>query len=344
MKAQKLTYSIFSAAGIIILILDSHTALVGASAGISLCIKTVIPSLFPFLFLCSVLMSALWGETFSLLKPIGHAMGIPQGGESILISAVLGGYPTGAQTIALAYRENKLARSDAIRLLSFCSNAGPAFLFGMLPLQFTNMTTVFVLWIIQILSILVTALICYCPAARVVHFSQTAVSVSDSLVKTVKTMSLICGWVILFQIFIQFIRQWFLWYFPKTLQVIITGLFELSSGCCMLTDIESIPLRFLICTVFLSFGGICVTLQTASVIGNLPLKPYLKGKLIQTLVSFAIAVLYLVIGWSALAITFTAISAIMIFRKKDMDFCKLPMYNECIITGRKHNDAVSQKN
>lgn len=341
MTAQKLSYSIFSAAGIIVLILDSHTALIGASEGISLCIKTVIPSLFPFIFLCSVLTYALWGESFPLLKFIGHAIGIPAGGESLLISAVLGGYPAGAQAVASAYCDKRLSRSEATRLLSFCSNAGPAFLFGILPLQFPNITTVWVLWSIQILSMLVTGLIYYRPATGTADLAHSSVSMSKSLAQTVKAMSLICGWIILFQILTQFIEQWFLWYFPTVIQVIITGLLELSSGCCILTNIASVSLRFLVCTVFLSFGGICVTLQTASVIGNLPLKAYLQGKLTQTLISFTIALLYLAIGWTAIAISVLGVVSILIFRKKDVDFCKCPMYNECIIIGRKHNDAVS---
>ena len=341
MTAKKLLYSILSAAGVFVLILDGHTALVGASEGISLCINTVIPSLFPFIFLCSVLTNTMWGERFPLLIPIARAVGIPKGGESLLISSVLGGYPTGAQAIASAYCEKRLAWSDAVHLLSFCSNAGPAFLFGMLPIQFPDITFIWALWLIQIMSALIIGLIYYRPAIETVNFHSKHFSVSESLSQTVKTMSLVCGWIVLFQILTQFIGQWFLWYFPKPIQVIITGLLELSSGCCILSDIASVSLRFLVCTIFLSFGGICVTLQTASVIGELPLRPYLKGKLMQSLISLLIALVYLVIGWPAIPIALAGIVSILRFRKKVVDFCKYPMYNKSITIGRKHNDAVS---
>ena len=344
MNVHKLSYSVFSAAGIIILILDGYTALAGASAGIDLCIKTVIPSLFPFLFLCSVLTSALWGESCALLKSVANTLGLPQGGESILIPAILGGYPAGAQAIADAYHEKRLSKSDAMHLLSFCNNAGPAFLFGMLVFQFPNATYVWALWIIQLLSVFITGLIYYRPASNLVNLPPRNYSVSKALTQTVKTVSFICGWVVLFQILTAFLTRWFLWYFPKPVQVIITGLLELSSGCCILTGIESVSLRFLVCSILLSFGGLCVAMQTSSVIGDIPLTPYLTGKLTQVLVTVPMTLLYLTAGWITPAMISSFILVFLILRKKDVDFCKHPMYNKTITIGRKHNHAVSQKN
>ena len=51
MEKRKWIVSLAAAAGILVLILDSRTALAGAAQGLSLCLKTVIPSLFPFIFL-----------------------------------------------------------------------------------------------------------------------------------------------------------------------------------------------------------------------------------------------------------------------------------------------------
>ena len=130
MSLKKTVTALFSAAGIMILILDGQTALQGAAAGISLCLRTVIPSLFPFLFLCSVLTDSLWGTTFWSGKLL-RRLGIPAGADSLLISAILGGYPAGAQAVAAAYQQGKLSRKEASHLLRFCSNAGPSFLFGM---------------------------------------------------------------------------------------------------------------------------------------------------------------------------------------------------------------------
>lgn len=300
MTLQKKISAGLAAGGMLALILDGQTALAGAAAGMELCLKTVIPSLLPFLFLCSVLTGALWGGNFSWLRPLGKRLGIPKGAESLLIAAILGGYPVGAQAIGEAYREQRLSWDASHHLLTFCSNAGPAFLFGMAALQFPNGQTVWALWIIQILSALLTGILGTNGDPHPALLPPKTASISQTLMNTVKTMGIICGWILLFRIFTDFLTHWVLWYFPPEIQVVITGLLELSNGFCALSEIQDITLRFLICSGFLSFGGLCVTMQTASVIGVLSLKPYIAGKLMQTVFSLILSILYLSCGWTAI--------------------------------------------
>lgn len=301
MSLRKILTAGLACAGMLVLILDGETALHSASAGIELCLRTVVPSLFPFLFLCSILTGNLWGSSFPGMKFLGKRLGIPEGAESLLITAILGGYPAGAQAIGECYRQGRLSKSDAQHLLTFCSNAGPAFLFGMVVLQFPDVKTIWALWTIQILSALLTGTLDRRESYDKGILSPKTTSVSQILTQTVKTMGIICGWILLFRIISGFLNRWFLWYFSEYIQVILTGLLELSNGCCALGEIQSVPLRFVVCSAFLSFGGLCVTMQTASVIGGLSLNPYLRGKLLQTAVSLVLAMLYLSWGWPLLA-------------------------------------------
>ena len=300
MPTKKMLTAGFTAGMMVVLILDGQASLQSASSGIILCLKTVIPSLFPFLFLCSVITSSLWGESLLWLRSLSARLGIPAGGESLLVSAFLGGYPTGAQTIGNCFQEGRLSRQDAQRLLPLCNNAGPAFLFGMVALQFRDMQMIAALWLIQILSVLCAGTIGSGESDATVSLSQNHTSVSAMLNRAVRTMGFICGWIILFQILISFLDRWILWYFPREIQILVRGLLELSSGCCELHLIPSPALRFLICTVQLTFGGICVIMQTSSVIGSLSLARYLRGKLMQTVISLVLAVLYLQWGWMPL--------------------------------------------
>ena len=75
------------------LILDGRTAIDGARQGIELCLRTVIPSLFPFFVLSILLTSSLLGGSLAVLRPLGRLFGMPDGAESLLIPAFLGGYP-----------------------------------------------------------------------------------------------------------------------------------------------------------------------------------------------------------------------------------------------------------
>lgn len=309
-----------SAAGMLVLILDGKTALAGASAGMELCIRTVIPSLFPFLFLCTILTGALWGGNYPMLHRIGQRLGIPHGAESLLIAAVLGGYPAGAQAIGEAFRGGRLTKADAQHLLSFCSNAGPAFLFGMTALQFPRLQMIWGLWGIQILSALMTGSIGRYTPKTAASLPPRSGNISHILTVTVKTMATICGWILLFQILTTFLNQWFLWFLPTEIQVILAGILELSNGCCLLNQIESIPLRFVICSGFLSFGGICVSMQTASLIGDLSMKAYLRGKILQVVFSTLLSILYLQLGWTVLMLVGLGILVFPDRRKKTGGF------------------------
>lgn len=277
--------------GLLVLILDGKTALSGAQQGIDLCIRTVIPSLFPFFFVSGFLTNALSGASLRVLTPIRKLCSVPKGAESILITGFLGGYPVGARSVGDAYVEGRLHPHDAAHLLSFSSNAGPAFLFGMVSGLFERPYIPFLLWGIHIVSAILVSIIHSSGPCKGLNRSKShnPLSVSAAMKSSLTVMAAVCGWVILFRIMIAFLNRWVLWAFPEILCVILTGLLELTNGCCELSAIVQPELRFVLCSGFLAFGGVCVTMQTASVISGLPLRHYLTGKLLQTLFSLLLS-------------------------------------------------------
>ena len=288
---KSLTLGIFSSAGMLMLILDSRTALQGAQEGIDLCLRAVIPSLFPFLVLGSILTSAT-GRGSRLLRPLGRLLYIPKGAEGVFLTGILGGYPTGARVVTQAYQSGQLPKNEANRMLTFCNNAGPAFLFGILSTKFAHWTTIWVLWGIHILSAMVVARL-QSPRAHEhnVKLEVPPISLAQALKQAVSTMGCICGWVVLFRIFLCFCSKWILWIVPTPVQIAFSGLVELTNGCCELDAITSESTRFVLCSALLAFGGICVTMQTASVIGALSLGAYFRGKVVQTAISAVLALI-----------------------------------------------------
>lgn len=291
MKNKNRVTGIAAALGMMLLILDGRTALSGAREGIELCLKTVVPSLLPFIFLSVLLTGAFLGMPLPLLGPLGRFCGIPKGAESILAAAFLGGYPVGAQSVAAAFASGQLSRRDAERMLSFCSNAGPAFLFGMTASMFSDRRTAWILWLIHIVSAVLVARVFPRNTTRKAMLSPAAApGITDSLMKTVRVMAAICGWVILFRVVTAFLSRWFLWLLPTDLQVALIGLLELSNGCCSLNLVEEERMRFLLCSGMLAFGGLCVGMQTRSVTAGLSLRYYYLGKILQTVFSLALAI------------------------------------------------------
>lgn len=294
MNQKRLWTGIGASVGMLILILDGKTAMEGAQTGVDLCLKTVVPSLFPFFLLSILLTSSFSGTSLPLLRPLGRLCGIPKGAESILLSGFLGGYPVGAQSIAAAYKHGQLSKLDAERMLAFCNNAGPAFLFGMVASMFPRKWMAWALWGIHIVSAVLVSMILPANFSDPAKMSNTTeITLSKALHSSIAVMAAVCGWVVLFRVLISFLKRWLLWLLPIELQVAVTGLLELSNGCCELLCISDVSLRFLAASGILAFGGACVTMQTISVTSGLSLRNYLLGKVLQTVFSIVLSCILL---------------------------------------------------
>lgn len=308
-----------AALGILFLILDSKTALKGAQEATQMCLSSVIPSIFPFLVLSGILTPAICGMNVPFLRPLSKIMGIPAGSEGLFFTGILGGYPTGAQAVHQAWQQAQLSKEDAHRMLAFCSNAGPSFLFGILGAKFPDFWMLWALWGIHILSAITVATIL--PKRRNASrniFPTSSVTVPQALKNAVMTMGCICGWVVLFRVMLAFLDKWFLWLLPVDVQVGIYGFLELANGCCCMDLVIPAGMRFILSSAMLAFGGVCVAMQTASVTGQLGLGQYLSGKLLQTCISVILSTVVQKFAFSAsekvaLSPVFIAIGFLIIF-------------------------------
>lgn len=339
MKRRQLCWGTSAFACMVLLILDSKTALSGARNGIDLCVRCLIPSIFPFMVLSSVLTDALLGASIPAFHPFKRLFCLPDGYESLLIPSFLGGYPAGAQCIGEFYRQGKISVSCANQLLLFCNNAGPSFLFGILGAIFPERKMLWLLWGIHIFAAVLFARLFPVTQNPLQPVSHNEPSITRIVSNSIKAMGGICGWVVLFRIMISYIDHWLLWIFPPPTQVWIKGTLELSNGCYALSEIDDVRLRFVICSCMLSFGGICITMQTASVIGSLPIFPYLGGKLLQTLFSLflSIALVY------HTTIPLFLLILLVVLLKKVVALRKSLVYNSSI-NQRRTQYAVSKKN
>ena len=285
MVMKKANWKLYIAAtGLVLLILDSKTASYGASQGIKLCVCTVIPSLFPFIFMSSTLVGMLKEKPVKPLQHIGKIFNMPAETINCFLVGLLGGYPTGAACVAEHYRNGQIKKQQAEQMLGFCNNAGPAFLFGIGGALFSRKLS-WILWIVHILSALLTFLLL--PKA---HGSTAAVStepkttpITTVLIQSVKNMGAICGWIILFRVITAIFDRWFLRRLPEIVKITIYGILEISNGCCSLESVGASAISFLLFSCFLSLGGLCVTMQTQTVVAPLTLNWYIIGKCIQCL-------------------------------------------------------------
>ena len=279
-KIRRWFLTLFPACAMGVLILDSKTALQGAAAGIELCIHSVIPSLFPFFMLSILLTNAI------LVGADQKAPGRRRPGILLFLAGLLGGYPTGAQLVTQAYRNGNLSKNAARRMLGFCSNAGPSFIFGFAGQLFTKPYIPWILWLIHILSaMLLAAVIPGTTSEESLCPQQDTITVHHAFTKSLYAIACVCGWIILFRVLIVFCDKWFLWLLPEPAAVLITGILELTNGIFQLQNIGSEATRFILCSVLLAFGGSCVIMQTVSVTEALGLGWYFPGKIAQSMIS-----------------------------------------------------------
>ena len=99
---------------------------------VSLCTQLLIPSLFPFFVVSTLLVQLGYADALGrVFGPVMRTLFRVNGrcAAAFLLGAV-GGYPVGARTAIALYREGACSRTEAERLLAFCSNSGPAFVLG----------------------------------------------------------------------------------------------------------------------------------------------------------------------------------------------------------------------
>ena len=319
--------------GIVVLILNNKTAVSGAAAGIDLCIRVVIPSLFPMMVLAIWFTGNASGRSCALMRPLCRKLGIPAGAESILLTGLLGGYPTGAKCIASAHTQKYIRTESAKRMLIFCNNAGPGFIFGMAHHLFEAKADLWMLWIIHVLSALCTGLVLSKEEPVSTKPQIASCSLTSAVMNGVKTMAIVCGWIILFKVFSAILDSLLLCHLQGTLKCAIYGVLELTNGIYSLTAIEDTGIRFMVASAMLSFGGVCIFLQTRSIAGDL-FGHYIGGKLLQVLISVVLSALWNALWRDQVRIQLIFISGTILFiiifaikLKFPIDFMQNVVYN-----------------
>ena len=105
---------------------------IGEAVGnsVKVCLEVMIPSLYAFMVISGFIVSsnlyAVLGKPFGIISR--YVFRIPEEYFSVFLISSIGGYPVGAKLLANMYKENKIDRETAEHMLSYCYLAGPAFI------------------------------------------------------------------------------------------------------------------------------------------------------------------------------------------------------------------------
>ena len=267
-------------------------------AALALCARSVIPALFPFMVVSSMLVALGLGELLS--APLGGLMalyGIGGAGASALVLGLIGGYPMGGRTAAELYRDGLISQDETERLLSFCNNANPAFLINVLGTGiFGSFQAGLWLWLIHIASALTAGLLVGRPRrGSALHSARTpaaafrAAGISSVFVSAVQTalrsILNVCAFVVVFCVLSLPFRT-----MGGTVGALASGLLELFSTLPLLTPNRT---GFVLAAGLSGWGGVSVLCQTAALTADtgLSLRRCALGKAVQGLLSALLAFL-----------------------------------------------------
>ena len=207
-----------------ILILEPQTGSNAASKGIEQCLKSIIPSVFPFLFLGNAIAGSIAGIR---IKSIERLLRIPQGYGSYFFLGQLCGYPVGAMLLQKEADSGNVSARDAARMINFCNNASPAFIIGILSSVFSVRAAI-IMWGIQIFSSFVLGIILPNEPKQAIERHHTNANISKVIKDAVSGLVNICAWVILFRILLSYLGRIII--LSGLTGAMITGLFELTNG------------------------------------------------------------------------------------------------------------------
>lgn len=275
-----------------------------------MCFNTIIPALFPFIFLTNYLISGQIKGNSSLARAVGKLFLIPENCEDLLIPILLGGYPLGVIAVARAYKLRRISKECANRMLLYCNNPGPAFIFGIMGKVFQSQSIPFTLWFIQILCCITLSSIypSYESGSSVDIEKET---ISEVMKQSLQSASMICGWVILFRIVLALFPSNDNYRIFPVIKIATIGCTELTNGCIALTSLQNSNLKFIIASVLLGFGGICVMMQSVSLLDGLSKKNYYIGKCINGVLAAVYSSVF-VISPSKVAFIITAIPTLIL--------------------------------
>lgn len=281
------------------LILDSRCAAASAAASLELCLRTLIPALFPLLVVGAMLVPRL---SQVRLRGLSRLLGIPEGSEGIAILGCVGGFPVGAACAVQAVQSGGLDRKQAQRMLGMVSFCGPSFLFGVIG-NVLSTEQAAMLFLIQLETAVLLGLLW--PGSGGNPFrgdAMEAVSIGDALLRSIRSMALVCGWVVLAGVAGGLLRKWTASFLPSAAVTVLSGILELTNGVLALPTIPSPVLRLILCTGFVCFGGVSVLLQIGALASSagIPMKTCILQKSVQAMLGMAIAAGAARFGWAAL--------------------------------------------
>lgn len=318
-KLLDIKISVLICIGISILIVlfaaNINLSLNAAIEGSKLWYKAILPTTFPFVVICNLLIYYDGISLYSkILGPlICKPLNLSENCSFPIVASLLCGYPLGAKYCVDLYNMNYLDKDEYLRLLNIASNVGPIFLIGSVAAALLNNIYLgYILLTSSYLSIIFIGII----TKKKRTSSKTSslrlnkkydfnfgIAIKSAIENAINTTLSIGGFIIIFSVIIALIKNIssihsLCSYIENTLNLpfdtiygSFLGSIEITNGCSILSRLDlQLPLKISIISFLCSFSGLAVITQVSSFVSstNIKYSKYIFLKFIQGIFSFIV--------------------------------------------------------
>lgn len=283
---------------LLLLLRNAEAANAFMTRGLTVCAKAVIPSLFPCAVLSELIAS---GQSLRCLlcriaAPLRWLLGLSDEGLCAFLLGMLCGFPIGTRCVLRAYREGRISRNEAERVIACSCAPSSAFLIGTVGnILFSDRRFGLGLYLCVLLSSCLSGVLLRLldrgKAAPRMPFSSTVDTraalpkrLTDAIGSATQSMLLVCAYVVFFSTLVGalglILEPLAL---PEPITAILHTVFELSGGAERAAGLSSPRTARLIAGFAAGWSGISVHCQTLSFCSgtDLSLRPYLLAKALQ---------------------------------------------------------------
>lgn len=228
-------------------------------------LKVILPSLFPFMiFINFVLLSNCIDYLSILLKPIGKVFNISGYGVTVIIAALLGGFPYSAILVENFVKNNKISLTEGKRLAFFMFFPSFSFLYSSLYVK-----DIYV--IISIFSLYITSIIfLYFYKFKKIELKQNTINLEinnkyddiyfDVMNKSINSILSIAFSIIFFNILSSLLSTFIS---NEHILNLISGVFEFSkTSIVLINKIDKTFIDYLMLNFILSFSSLSIIIQS----------------------------------------------------------------------------------
>ena len=240
-----------------------------------ICATSVVPSLFPFMVVSSLLTQCapyIFGQGAAGRR----LFALPAASLIAVILGCLCGFPVGVITAAGLKRKGILDRRQAERLAAVSNNAGPAFVVEVIGASFLRSRTMGIrLYLIQLTSALILGSIFLVITAKRTNEKSVetamipdtgggklAVIFTEAISRSAFGIIRVCAFVVFFSVVIDGAPILFP-NIPRTVLAAISCVLEFTSGCRLAASVGG-RIGIAMCAFAISFSGLSVIAQSAA--------------------------------------------------------------------------------